>query len=378
MARGSRKKFGKFEQKSDFFTFDSEQVRLIKQKRFFSRFKRVFTSYPWWFYYICYILIFTLTIAGLLLYAFYAPASINLSIAERSFVRIPVKQYIYPISLQNLSKNSQQAFWGNYIKSPTDALDPNFITLNEHGPIPSSYDDVPIWQRYRSSYNQPIDRRKKQLVFIIAGLGQNKEVTEFAIDTPPEVTLEFNPYADFLGQWMLFSRSTGHEALIHMPVATSEHRINFDPGPLGFDVSNEEINDDILLNQLMGVTTGYVGIITPYLSQTAIPQNRLRNIFQRFNQQTLISLVHNNYLADARAAGQNLSNSIDWQFHSYTTRDNHQRQLDDLIDIISNSNKRIFIARIHAYNFSIDGIIDWITELNNIQIIPASYLYDAP
>ena len=33
-----------------------------------------------------------------------------LSVTERSFLRVPIKQYIYPVSLQNLSEASQHKF----------------------------------------------------------------------------------------------------------------------------------------------------------------------------------------------------------------------------------------------------------------------------
>ncbi|MCH9844674.1 MAG: divergent polysaccharide deacetylase family protein [Alphaproteobacteria bacterium] len=378
MVRLTRKKFKKSEEKSEFFTFDSEKIRLIKQKRFFARFISLFTSYPWWFYYLSYVIIFSLSVAGLLMYAFYAPASINLSVTERSFLRVPVKQYIYPISLQNMSEKSQQTFWQSYFDNPTNALNPNFIKLTNDGPIPVSYQGTPIWQEYRSSYHQPIDNSKKQLVLIIADLGNHKEVTEFAIDSNAEVTLEFNPYADFLGQWVLFARSKGHEVLLHAPISETAHFVNFDPGSLGFDFSNDETqaNNKIILNQLMAVTTGYIGISMPYATSNPITQQNFRDILRVINQHTLISVIHDNYLNDARAAGQNLSNSIDWQFYNYNTRDNHQRKLDDLLDATLNSDKEIFVARLHAYNFSINDIITWINDLDNIQIVPLSYLYD--
>ncbi len=378
MIKSLRKIFKKREEKNEFFTFDSEKVRLIKQKRFFARFIGLFTSYPWWFYYISYVLVFSLSIAGLLMYAFYAPASINLSVTERSFLRVPVKQFIYPISLHNLSETSQIKFWQSYFDNPTDALDPNFIRLTNNGPIPIPYQGKPVWQKYRSSYNQPIDTSKKQLVLIIADLGKHKEVTEFAIDTNAEITLEFSPYADFLGQWVLFARSKGHEVLLHAPFSATEHFVNFDPGSLGLDFRNNETleSNDIILNNLMSVSTGYIGISMPYTTSTPIAQQNFRNILSKINQHTLISVLHDTYLSDARATGQNLSNSIDWQFYNYNSRDNHQRILDNLLDTVLDSNKDIFVARLYVYNFSIDDIITWINNLDNIQIVPLSYLYD--
>ncbi|MCH9853213.1 MAG: divergent polysaccharide deacetylase family protein [Alphaproteobacteria bacterium] len=378
MVKISRRKSKKSEEKSEFFTFDSETVRLNKQKRFLARFTSLFTSYPWWFYYLSYVIIFSLSIAGLLMYAFYAPASINLFVAERSFLRVPVRQYIYPISLQNMSEQSQQNFWQSYFDNPTDALDPNFIKLTNNGPIPNSYQGTPVWQRYRSSYSQPIDDNKKQFVLILADLGNHKDVTEFSIDTAAEVTLEFSPYADFLGQWVLFARSKGHEVLLHAPISATEHFVNFDPGPLGFDFSNNETqeNNEIILNKLMTVTTGYVGISMPYATNTPIAQQNFDNIVNIINQHTLLSVLHNNYLNNARTTSQNLSDSIDWQFYNYTSRDNHQESLDDLLDAILNSDKDIFVARLHAYNFSINDIVTWINDLNDVQIVPLSYLYD--
>ncbi len=378
MVRLTRKKFKQSDDKSGFFTFDSEKVRLIKQKRLLTRFASLFTSYPWWFYYLSYVIIFSLSITGLLLYAFYAPASINLSVAERSFLRVPVKQYIYPISLKNMSEKSQRNFWQSYFDSPTYALDPNFIKLTNDGPIPTPYQGTPIWQKYRSTYNQKIDRSKKQMVLIIADLGNHKEVTEFAIDSEAEVTLEFSPYADFLGQWVLFARSKGHEVLLHAPISETEHFVNFDPGTLGLDFTiaeTQEINKRNL-NQLMAVTTGYIGLSMPYTTSTPIAQQNFRDIKTIINQHTLISVVHDNYLTETRAAGQNLSNSIDWQFYNYNSRDNHQRKLDDLLDAALRSDKEIFVARLHAYRFSIDDIVTWINDLDDIQIVPLSYLYD--
>ena len=378
MVKISRKKFKKSEEKSEFFTFDSETVRLIKQKRFSARFMSLFTSYPWWFYYLSYVINFSLSISGLLMYAFYAPASINLFVAERSFLRVPVRQYIYPISLQNMSETSQINFWQTYFDNPTDALDPNFIRLTNNGPIPIPYQNIPIWQRYRSSYNQPIDRNKKQLVLILADLGKHKEVTEFSVDTAAEVTLEFSPYADFLGQWVLFARSKGHEVLLHAPISATEHFVNFDPGPLGFDFSNNETqeNNEIILNKLMAVTTGYIGITMPYATSTAVAAQNFNHIANLINQHTLLSVVHDNYLNQTLANGQNLSESIDWQFYNYTSRDNHERILDDLLDAILSSDKDIFVARLYAYNFSMNDIVTWINDLDDIQIVPLSYLYD--
>ena len=276
-------------------------------------------------------------------------------------------------------KRRNISFWQAYFDNPTDALDPNFINLTNTGPIPTPYNGIQVWQKYRSSYKQAIDKNKKQLVLIIADLGRHKEVTEFAIDTNAEITLEFSPYADFLGQWVLFARAKGHEVLLHATISETAHFVNFDPGPLGLDFSNNEslANNSAILNRLMSVTTGYVGISMPYTTKNPIAQQNFNTIMQTINQHTLISVLHENYLNNARAAGQNLSHSVDWQFYNYNSRDNHRRRLDDLLDAVIKSDKDIFVARLYAYNFSINDIVtNWINDLDNIQIVPLSYLYD--
>lgn len=378
MVRG-RARFGKFEEeKSEFFTFDSEKVRQKRSKRLLSRIKLVFASYPWWFYYLCYVLFFTLFIVGILLYAFYAPASIKLNINERAFYHTSVRHFVYPISLQNFSNNTRREFWSNYIKYPTDALDPDFINLTPEGPLPASYNGTPVWQRFRSVYSAPIERNKKQLVLILSNIGLHKEATEIAIDTGPEVVIELNPYADFLGQWLLFARSKGHEVLLEMPTANPIHKINFDPGPLGINMNSTEEPLEPVLNKLMAVTTGYIGFSIPFRSKDSISLNRSRAVFDGLNNHSLVAITHGTYLTNARAAGLRQSTAIDWQFFNYTNRDNTHRKLDDLTDFILQGDKRTYVARIDAYRFSIEIIVDWIANLDeNIQLIPLTYLYDS-
>ncbi len=379
MSKYNRQRFGNFDKNTEgFFTFDSEETRKRQRNRFFGRLKSFFTSYPWWFYYVSYILIFSLSVFGLLLYAFYAPASVNLSVKERSFLTLPVSHYIYPDSLHILNDSTRKIFWQKYIKHQTEALDPNFLTLSDFGPLPKPYEGTPVWQRFRSSYREALEPNRKKLILIISNLGNYRDVTEIMIDLPPEITLEFNPYADFLGQWLLFARAKGHEVLLTVPMANATHKVNYNPGPFGLNFSFPIEKNLDLLRRTMAVTTGYSGLSFYHQPAAAnYDQESMKKIFSLINEHGLYIVGKKSYQQEFRSIPKLNYATIDWQLFDYNIATNHLNSLDTMLEDFSKNSKEIFVARIDATPFSGVDLSLWINT-NPFQIIPLSYLYARP
>ena len=382
MVRLHGKKFSnlsKEEENDDFFIFDSEETRALKRQKPLERVKSFFTSYPWWFYYISYITTFVLCILALLFYALYAPASVNLSVTDRFFARLPVQNYIYPNSFQNLNNITRLEKWNEFINFETDALDPKFLRISKFGPLPQPYNNIPVWEKYRSTYNQRLNPNLKKIVIIISNLGKYADATEIIVDLPPEVTLEFSPYSDYIGQWLLFARAEGHEVMLSVPLANVPHRINYNAGPLGIDFAFEPAQNLESLQKIMSAVTGYAG-----LSFSAVPNDEnynladMKRLFELAGQHSLYVLGHKNYRNTLRTIPRMTYATIDKQIFDYNIKSKYMDNLDTVIEEFNYSNRNILVLRIDAFPFSAPHIASWINQLKKFQIIPLSYLFSQP
>lgn len=100
------------------------------------------------------------------------------------------------------------------------------------------------------------------IAILITGLGQNRLVSNGAIQLPENISLSFSPYARDLASWTNAARIAGHEVLIDLPLEPSNFPAS-DPGPYGLLVGKGTQENTSRMQWLMSRVPGYVGFVTP-------------------------------------------------------------------------------------------------------------------
>src|SRR3546814_12743228 len=76
-----------------------------------------------------------------------------------------------------------------------------------------------------------MEDRRPRIAVVLTGLGLSDSATQAAIEQlPAAATLSFSPYARGLERWIALARSSGHEALIDLPLEPTTFP-NEEPGP---------------------------------------------------------------------------------------------------------------------------------------------------
>jgi polysaccharide deacetylase 2 family uncharacterized protein YibQ len=144
------------------------------------------------------------------------------------------------------------------------------------------------------------DPNLPRIGIIIRELGLSRNATLAAINyTSALVTLSFTPYARGVEEWMGLARSSGHEAILELPLETIDFP-STDPGPLALltDVSQDE--NVARLNKLMSTTKAYVGMIQFMGSRFATSEAAFRPVLQTLKNRGLI-FVDDNQVSNSLA-----------------------------------------------------------------------------
>lgn len=121
-------------------------------------------------------------------------------------------------------------------------------------------DGTKPWKFYAKPTN--LKKGTTMIAVLVTGLGQNKIVTENAIQLPEAISLSFNPYARDTQGWGRASRVTGHETLIDLPLEPGNYPA-VDPGPYGLLVEKGPQENERRLEWVLSRFGSYVGLVIP-------------------------------------------------------------------------------------------------------------------
>lgn len=183
------------------------------------------------------------------------------------------------------------AFGPTPLKQPAVALipapDPALVEEGAAGPLPKvGSDGREPWQIYKKPHAGDPD--EKRIAIIVGGLGLSRVATQAAIDRlPAAVTLAFDSYAPNLRNWLAQARAGGHEVLISVPMEPANFPFS-DPGPLALKTDVDAENNIKALNQVLGLATGYVGVVNVMGSQFTGSEAALKPILQSLHERGLM------------------------------------------------------------------------------------------
>lgn len=131
---------------------------------------------------------------------------------------------------------------------------------SENGVLPViGADGTKPWKYYAKPANYK--KGTPVIAIIVTGLGQNKIVTENAVNLPEMISLSFTPYSRDTAGWGKASRLTGHETLIDLPLEPSNYPVT-DPGPKGLLISKGPQENEKRLEWIMSRYPTGIGFVT--------------------------------------------------------------------------------------------------------------------
>ncbi len=162
------------------------------------------------------------------------------------------------------------------------------------GPLPKiSEFGLKPWLVYARPFN--LADKRPRIAVVIADLGLSEPLTEKAIlETPPTVTLSFNPVENVVGAWGARARQEGHEFLLQLPVEPYDYP-NSDPGPDALLVNLSSTENLSRLMKTFRKASGYIGVTTTYGSSFTSDSSDFPLILQTLQSRGLVVL-------DSRAA----------------------------------------------------------------------------
>ena len=251
----------------------------------------------------------------------------------------------------------------------------NYPDLSEespHGLLPVIAEDGrEAWIVYAKPFvNQSPNPR---VSIVVMGLGQSISATNAAINLlPGSVTLAFDPYAPNLSDWMKKARAAGHEVMLMVPLEPGTFPYD-DPGPLSLMTANAPEENRNRLKSILGLTTGYVGVMTIMGSKFNTSEKHLRLFLEALKERGLMLLegvVNSETLAPKIATEIGLPWAVtDLVIDSIPTKTEVDNQLAELETILVNKTAVVAIAE--AYPTSIERIGAWIAGLSEKKFVLA-------
>lgn len=147
-----------------------------------------------------------------------------------------------------------------------------YAEKNALGLLPQSpQGQPPLWQIY--SNQTRIDDNKRPIAYILAGLGENYNLTVEAIKTlPSQVTLGFKPYTNNLQELVNLARQYGHEVILEIPMETHDTSRQ-DIGYLALKTDDTDTDYRNKLKTLLSRVTGYSGVMNYAGSKYLLDEN---------------------------------------------------------------------------------------------------------
>ena len=163
----------------------------------------------------------------------------------------------------------------------------------------------PSWQAYGHPFET--EPRKVRVSLVIRGLGLSRSSTLAAISQlPAVVSLAFSPYTRGLDQWAGMARGSGHETLLSLPMEPMEFPAS-DPGPLAMMTSLDNKENIKRLQQIMGLSKAFVGLVQSMGSRFMTSSAALQPILSQLKQHGLM-FVDDGLVKDS--LGTSLANNL--------------------------------------------------------------------
>lgn len=232
----------------------------------------------------------------------------------------------------------------------------------------------PSWQAYAHPFEA--EPQKIRVSLVIRGLGLSRSSTLAAIgQLPAAVSLAFSPYTRGLEQWAGMARSNGHETLLSLPMEPMEFPAS-DPGPLGMMTNLDSQENIMRLQQIMGLSKAFVGLVQSMGSRFMTSDAALKPILTRIKQHGLM-FVDDGLVKDS--VGTSLANTLrlpnaraDLIIDEDATGQQILANLREL-EVIARKNK-VAVGIGAAYPATVLQISRWVKTLpgKKIQLAPVS------
>lgn len=160
------------------------------------------------------------------------------------------------------------------------APDPGLVEQTAGGAVlPRIGDDGrQAWLNYRRPFD--LGRDRPRIAIVITGLGISRQDTQQTIDAmPAPVTLAFYPLPQGVGDMMAEARADGHETLLMLPLEPVDYPRD-DPGPLTLLTSQGPDQNGQQLATILGLASGYVGLVGEMGSRFAASPEAFRPMLQ--------------------------------------------------------------------------------------------------
>lgn len=246
-------------------------------------------------------------------------------------------------------------------KAPIDG----YFRKSAIGKLPISLPNrIPLYQAYGSTVT--LQSNKKNLGFIIGGLGLDHELTIEAIKTlPPHVTLGFVPYSPNLQSYIDMARDFGHESILEIPMESNDFPRN-DAGDHALLVKDSPQEYKRKIEWLLSRATGYSGVMN-YLGNKYLSNPSSEQFFETIKQAGLY------FIENPMQGASNHDMALDLPYRKSNILFDRELSADFMVSELTKSEslKNPIIVG-YASKLTLNLMRNYITSYNqkNIQIIP--------
>ena len=263
---------------------------------------------------------------------------------------------------------------------PLTLPDPQYGEASDFGTLPRTRGSQGVWKANARPFDGPAD--KPRVTIIVTGLGLSRASTLAAISqTPGGITLAFDPYTRNLDEWLGLGRSSGHEALVQLPMEPSDFPIS-DPGPLALLTDLDATQNIQRLHQVLASATGYTGVIQVMGSKFAASEAALRPALDEMKKRGVLFVSVPSGSEDRGfAVAQEIgvpSARVDLKLDRELTAAAIDDRISELERLAREKGRAVGIAE--AYPITLARLSVWgqTLSLKEIQLAPASAIVQIP
>jgi len=257
---------------------------------------------------------------------------------------------------------------------PLAAPDPAYNETVDGALIPRARGSQGVWKVNGRPFEGAADKPK--VTIILTGLGLSRAASLAAISqTPAGVTLAFDPYTRNLDEWVGLGRSSGHEALMQLPMEPGDFPVS-DPGPLALLTDLDAAQNIQRLKQVLGAAVGYTGLIQVMGSKFAASEAALRPTLDEMKKRGVlfVSVPANGDdrgFALAREVGVP-STRVDLKLDTELTAAAIDGRIAELERMAQENGHAVGIAEPHPVTLARLSVWGQSLSLKEIQLAPAS------
>ena len=171
---------------------------------------------------------------------------------------------------------------GKPLTSPIISL----VETTEVGQLPKAQGSQAPWKAYARPFDGPADKPK--IAVIITGMGLARAPTLAGINQlVGGFTLAFDPYAKGIDDWVGIGRSNGHEALMQLPMETTDFPV-LDPGPFALLTDLDAPQNIARMHQVLASAKGYVGLLQVMGSKFSSSETAMRPVLEEAKKRGLL------------------------------------------------------------------------------------------